>query len=292
MAKKINYASLYTLRADGRYQGSYTDATGRHYVYDRDPERLWHRLNDPKEEKPLLFKDIAEAWHDATYETIKEGTAASYTAHYKRALDRLGRRKAEEITTHDIQAHLAALKAQSLAASTIRKQKIVYSLIFQHAIADRIYGEKIRVNPAIYAQLPAGMPRAKKRQAPEDQIVKDIQAKATTAYFGMFPMFLICTGFRRGEALAIKWQDIDFKNRTISCSCSISFRCGSPKEAPTKTDSGVRTVPLIKPLERVLVTPEGAKPTDYVFPGEDPSKPMPKKLMTGSGCTTAKTWAM
>ena len=32
MAKKIDYASLYTLRKDGRYQGAYTDKTGRHYV--------------------------------------------------------------------------------------------------------------------------------------------------------------------------------------------------------------------------------------------------------------------
>ena len=27
--KKIDYASMYTLRKDGRYQGSYTDKTGR-----------------------------------------------------------------------------------------------------------------------------------------------------------------------------------------------------------------------------------------------------------------------
>ena len=67
MAKKINYAAMFSLRKDGRYQGSYTDETGRHFVYDRDPERLWHKLNDPKEEKPLLFRDIAIAWHDKTW---------------------------------------------------------------------------------------------------------------------------------------------------------------------------------------------------------------------------------
>ncbi len=277
MARKPNYASLYTLRADGRYQGSYTDATGRHYVYDRDPERLWHKLNDPKEEKPILFEDIAHAWHDAAYETMKDGTAACYTAHYNRALERLHGHRADAITAHDIQSHLLIMKAQGRAASTIRKQKIVYSLIFQYAISDRLYGETIKFNPAANAQLPPGMPRAKKRQAPEDQIVKDIQAHATTAYFGMFAMFLICTGFRRGEALAVKWQDVDFKNRTISCSASINFRTGAPKETTTKTVSGVRTVPLINPLERVLIMPESAKPGDYIFPGEDPSKPMPKK---------------
>ena len=46
MAKKIDYASLFTLRKDGRYQGCYTNETGRHYVYDCDPERLFYKLQE------------------------------------------------------------------------------------------------------------------------------------------------------------------------------------------------------------------------------------------------------
>ena len=41
MAKKMNYASMFTLRKDGRYMATYTDATGRHSVYDKDPEKLY-----------------------------------------------------------------------------------------------------------------------------------------------------------------------------------------------------------------------------------------------------------
>ena len=74
MAKKINYASMFTLRKDGRYQGSYTDSNGqRKYVYDRDPEKLWKKLNAPKEEKAILFREIAEAWQKDTWEKIRDG---------------------------------------------------------------------------------------------------------------------------------------------------------------------------------------------------------------------------
>lgn len=68
MAKKIDYAALYTLRKDGRYQGNYTDDKGRHYVYDRDPEKLWHKLYDKRPETPALFAqedDSREAEHIA-----------------------------------------------------------------------------------------------------------------------------------------------------------------------------------------------------------------------------------
>lgn len=274
--KKINYAALYTLRKDGRYQGSYTDATGRHYLYDRDPERLWHRLNAPKEEKPLLFREIAEAWQNDAWEKIRDGTIACYESHYNRAVDRFGDYVAEEIEPHDISTHLQILKAQGLAASTIKKQRVVYKQIFQYAIMDEVYGKTIRSNPAMFVKLPDGLPKAQKREAPEDDIVKKIRANAETAYFGIFAFFLICTGFRKGEALAVRWKDIDFKSGTIKCGESISYRSGTAKAAPPKTKSGYREVPLLPALEEVLERPEDAKDTDYVFFGDDPSKPMPK----------------
>lgn len=274
--KKIDYASMFTLRKDGRYQGSYTDETGRHYVYDKDPERLWHRLNAPKEEKPLLFREIANAWQNYAWEKIREGTVACYNAPYNRAVDRLGDRVAAEIEPHDILTHLQILKSQGLSASTIKKQRVIYKQIFQYAIMDELFGKTIRSNPAVYVKLPDGLPKAQQREAPEDDIVKIIRSSATTAYFGMFAFFLICTGFRKGEALAVQWKDINFDKGTISCGEAISYRSGTAKTAPPKTKSGYREVPLLPALSEVLERPQGASDTDYVFYGDDPSKPMPK----------------
>lgn len=120
------------------------------------------------------------------------------------------------------------------------------------------------------------MPKPKQREAPEDEIVKKIRMNADTAYFGMFAFFLICTGFRRGEALAVQWCDIDFDNGTISCEKSISHRTGTAKVASPKTDNGYRTVPLLPALTDKLERPDSAKDTDYVFFGSDPAKPMPQ----------------
>lgn len=40
--KTLDFASMFTLRKDGRYQGFYLDGNGQwKYVYDRDPERLY-----------------------------------------------------------------------------------------------------------------------------------------------------------------------------------------------------------------------------------------------------------
>lgn len=276
MKKRIDYASMFTLRKDGRYQGSYTDATGRHYVYDRDPERLWHRLNDPKAEQPILFREIALAWQNDAWKKIRDGTKSSYEAPLARAIDRFGDCEAADIEPHEIATHLQILKAEGLSASTIKTQKVVYKQIFQYAVTNKVYGKKIRSNPVLNVKMPDGMPKAKKREAPDDEIVKSIRENATSAYFGMFAFFLICTGFRRGEALSIQWKDINFSAGTISCSATISHRSGTAKVAPPKTAQGYRSVPILPALSEALSKPHDAKPTDYVFYGTDPQKPMPQ----------------
>ncbi len=276
MAKKINYAAMFTLRKDGRYQGSYTDETGRHFVYDRDPERLWHKLNDPKEEEPILFRDIAEAWQKDAWEKIRDGTKSCYDAPCQRAIDRFGDREAVDIEPHEISTHLQILKAQGLSASTIKKQKVVYKQIFQHAIMDKVFGKEIRHNPVLNVKLPDGLPKPKQREAPEDEIVKRIRQNADTAYFGMFAFFLICTGLRRGEALAVQWKDIDFSKGSIACDKAITHRTSTAKTVPLKTDNSYRAVPLLPALIDKLERPDDAKDSDYVFFGSDPSKPMPQ----------------
>ncbi len=279
MAKKIDYASLYTLRPDGRYQGYWRDEFGkRHIVCDKDPEKLHQRIAEREEakHKPYTFGEIAADWHYQVLEDMPDGTRASYEAHYNRAVSRFGELQIQDITAHAIDTHLKVLKAQGLSASTLNKQLVVYRSIFQWAIIHEKYGKQIQISPAVAVKLPKGLPKAKKREAPEDDVVRKIQENAAKAYFGLFPMFLLCTGMRRGEALAIRWCDIDQKGGTISVSHSVSLRGSRGVITAPKTESGIRTVPILPPLAPLLVRPQSEKLTDYVFHGENPALPMPK----------------
>lgn len=273
MKKKLDYGSLYTLRADGRYMASYTDADGkRKYVYDRDPERLWHRLNDPKEASPLTFFDIADAWHSAHWQRVSDGTIASYAAAYNRAVELYGDTPAAELMTSDINQHLIRLKERGLGLKTLKTQRTVYHLIYQHAIGDEKTGKLIRLNPADAAVLPSGVKRPVKRSAPPDEMIARIRAEANFAYWGLFCLFLIATGFRRGEALAVQWRDVDFAKKEISCSKSIVYRGAVICKEP-KTANGFRRVPILPDLMPLLKSTQAA-PDEYVFHGEDPKKPL------------------
>lgn len=274
MAKKVNYASLFTLRADGRYMGHYRDQDGtRHSVYDRDPERLYQKIQALEAPPPLTFREIAEAWRDYLWPKIRAGTQGCYTAAYNRAIERFGDREAVSIEAFEISNHLAWMAEQDYSTKTIQTQRVIYRSVYRHAIIDPVLGREIRTNPAADVPLPSGMKKAVKREAPEDDAVAKIRA-AAGEYWGLFPLFLMSTGFRRGEALAVQWRDVDFKKKQITCSKQISYAGGIAKVADTKTDAGVRVVPLLPDLRAALkaAKPKDAKLDNYVFHGEDPAK--------------------
>ena len=273
---KSKYAAQFTLRSDGRYMGFWHDDNGiRHAIYDKDPERLYNKIVAKEAPQPPTFAQIAEAWHDRHWDEIRGGTKSCYNAPYRRAVDEFGDRIASEIQPYEIETHLKRLAAQKYSAKTVKMQKTVYKLIYENAIIDRNFANFVKANPVLLVPIPKGLPKSTRREAPEDAVVRQIRSRAATAYFGLFALFLMSTGFRRGEALGIQWKDIDFKKKTISCSKSVSHRTGTATVGDTKTDAGVRVVPILPDLAQLLKRPNDAKDDDFIFYGEDPQKPMP-----------------
>lgn len=277
MANKSAYQKLYTLRSDGRYQGYWKDSEGkRHALCDRDPERLYNRLAEKEAPQPLTFSKIAGVWEAEVFDNLKPGTKACYKMPLRRAVEAFGERPAAELSAPEIYALLARMAAQAYSAKTVKMQLTVIRQIYKHALVNPAFGEALRYNPADAVTIPKNVKKAVQRSAPEDQVVALIRARAGTAYFGLFGLFLLSTGLRRGEALAVRWWDIDLKEKTIAVCGSVGFRSGRAEVGSTKTSAGVRLVPLLPDLERALRQLPAHKPEDFLFHGEDPALPLPE----------------
>lgn len=270
MAKKIKYADLFTLRKDGRYQGSYTDQTGRHYIYDRDPEKLYHKLQaiaTQDAEPALSFQQIAEEWERQHREEITTRTWTNYEPHYKDILSRHGNKTIQEVTAMEITAHLTAAKAKGYSATVVNTIRSLYRMIFDHAVANDL----AQFNPVISVRLPKGLKRGK-RIAPTDNQMQIIMQN-TDAPFGLFPFFLLCTGLRKSEALALTWDDINLKQGEISVTKSLDYAVGAnPKIKPPKTEAGYRTVPIIDVLRPKLLEASDRSTSPYIFPAESSTR--------------------
>lgn len=281
MARKINYAAMFTLRKDGRYTASYTDTTGRHYLYDKDPEKLYRKLQaatTPAEQRIPTFREIAEDWERQHREEITARTWHNYEPHYNDILARHGSKRMEEVTAQAIVNHLSSAKVKGYSATVVNSIRSLYRMIFDYAVAH----DYAQFNPVSSIRLPKGLKRGK-RVAPTDDQMKTI-VSATSEPFGLFPYFLLCTGMRKSEALALTWDDVDLKANEISVTKSLDYTNGAnPKVKPPKTDAGFRTVPIIDVLRPLLLDAKSASASQFVFPA-----PASNRAGPGGGLMTLR----
>ena len=101
-----------------------------------------------------------------------------------------------------------------------------------------------------------------------------------SSVYKTFFSFLYMTGCRKGEALALRWKNIDFANKTVRIEKSITRRFDKKKhpdalwlETPPKNIYSVRTIDLPKKLISLLQEhkqKENGKANDFVFCGSAP----------------------
>jgi len=69
---------------------------------------------------------------------------------------------------------------------------------------------------------------------------------------------------RRGELLALEWEDVDLKERRITINKSVYHKGNRPALKGTKTAASTGTVPLLDALAKKIKPGKG-----LVFPGND-----------------------
>ena len=79
----------------------------------------------------------------------------------------------------------------------------------------------------------------------------------------LFLALLMDTGLRRGEALGLRWEDIDREKGVIHIRRNVTYHTPTAHVGTPKTESGSRDVPLTEHLRRLLARDGGS---GYLFP--------------------------
>lgn len=266
--KKPNYAAMFTLRKDGLFMGYWheLDRSGkptgkRHAIYDRDPERLFQKIQTKESGAPpvLSFDAAAEAWFDRHSSRVGAKTAETYTAPLRRIRDRFSGEAAEEVSAAEVQAFLADLGKRGYSRRSVQMHRDILNMIFN----DAIVSGALRFNPCAAVSLPRNLP-VSRRELPSDVALEAVKAGAD-APFGLFALFCLYAGLRRGEVLALRWEDVNRDRRLISVSRAVEFVGNEAHLKAPKTAAGIRTVPLLDPLAAALP----ASGSGLIFPRED-----------------------
>jgi len=124
------------------------------------------------------------------------------------------------------------------SAATIRRVHGTLRSALNSAVKRRL----IAWSPAVHVELPSP-------DAPEaavwspDEVETFLKAHADHRLYALFHLIVVA-GLRRGEALGLRWVDVDLGQCMIRVRQQLLDAPGSPVFGPTKTRSGVRRVPL------------------------------------------------
>lgn len=248
-------------RQDGLLQRQVTINGKRKVFYGKSEREINRKIAEYREEKRRgrLFRVVAEEWEEQHFPTLEYNSLKGYRPALRRAVEEFGELPISTIKPKDIERYLLRFASKGYAQKTVRTQLLVLHLLLTHAVLE---GD-IEYNPAEPVKVPRGLPK-KPRDIPTLEELEAVKHNLD-APFGLLAFFLLYTGCRRGEALALTYRDIDRENKRIHISKSVYHDNNKAKIKQPKTAAGERDIVLLDILASKL--PKG-KPDALLFPNE------------------------
>lgn len=269
--RKYGEGSIYQ-RKDGRWVAKYKSVNMLKpcVVYAKSESEAKRKLRELKKDaaKGLVkstsrrFGDYADQWlytfklhsvEDSSFDKYE----SAYLTHIKPAF---GKMQLASIHSEQLQKLLVE-KSQTLSHTVVKIIYIILSEIFSYAHSE---GDLSR-NPMHNVKMPKKATFKPEREivALESDEVRAVERIAEMKNKNGRPcimqahalVFLVHTGLRCGEFLALKWSDIDFESRIVTVNKNLSMVYDRDKDGVrikhkkarikcTKTASGNRIVPL------------------------------------------------
>ncbi len=259
-------------RTDGRYQGYYTIDGKKHYVYGKSESEIKTKIEfflkhgAPKKKPAKKKADMKKAaptvsewltqWIDLyKAPNLKPSTMKSLQGSLKIVFQRLGDKDLTQITTEDLQVLLLGIqggRARDMCKGYLEQ---AFRKAFLRGIISKDPCQALEIK--------------KHRQEHRNALTRQQQAQFLAALDGITTkpllVFLLATGLRVGEALALTFADIDFHDKTVSVNKNVVFIEGKRiDQDTTKSAAGVRIVPI--PEEVMNLLPKRTDDQDLVFP--------------------------
>ncbi|WP_404293127.1 site-specific integrase [Cytobacillus kochii] len=203
----------------------------------------------------LLFEDIFKEWWDIHSKTIKPSTKYSKLSKFdKHILPRFGKLKIKEITKGYCQKVINEIADEINSVNDIRIQA---NLVFKYAVKM----DYILKNPMEYVTIPkkeetflaAKEERNYWTKNEVKEFLKLAKKHMSMQYFMMFYL-LIYTGMRKGELVALTWDDIDLKEQTININKTMFFEKGKEIVQTAKKYASNRAIDIDSHTTKLLTS--------------------------------------
>lgn len=259
-------------RPNGTFAFRWTDAYGqRHTVYAetladlrQKEENIDHDLRDhiKPEARSVTLNDMFDLWQRLK-RGLKDNTFQNYVYMYRQYVaPRFGRKRIASLVKSDVKHFYNTLvDERGLSIATVDIVHNVVHQVFDMAVEDSY----IRRNPADNAlkelKKELALYRGKRRSLTKaEQELFLTYLRHSEQYQHWYPVFavLIGTGLRVGEAVGLRWCDIDLEQGIIDVNHTLVYYrhavdgCYCNIHTP-KTVNGIRQVPMLSFVKKAFL---------------------------------------
>ena len=221
----------------------------------------------------MAFGDWMDFWYQQyAKQTLRPTTQSGYeNMIYNHIITDIGKIPLNKLTQNDLQQFYTRLKnggrkvrtelyGKGLSDRMVRGCHAMCRKALEKAVADGI----IRINPAIGCKLPPK--KAKEMQVLTREEMQRFMAQAKAD--GYFELFLLelCTGMRRGEIVALQWDDLNMQTGELHICRQATTVHGNIHICAPKTKSSIRTVILPPDIVKILAEYKKRINSRWMFP--------------------------
>jgi integrase len=203
----------------------------------------------PFSEKEWTVGEYLDYWmSDIQTGHIRETTQAAYSQVIKIYIKpTLGNIKLQKLTVHDVRAALNKLHEDGCLGATLQKYYQVLSTCLNCAMRE----ELVQKNVVMLAEKPKYTQKITAIWSAEQATYFLTSIKEHPQYIVF--LLLLTYGMRRGEALGLRFVDIDFDNNQIHLRQQIDRINGVIKARDLKTKNSRRVLPLLPNIRSALL---------------------------------------
>lgn len=187
--------------------------------------------------KDVRFKDVAEDYLYKNQKNLAASTYKRYSSIIEELKKTFGETPVQSIEPYFVEQYFKTLIKRGLAPTTIAKYRVVLNQVFEFAQELHV----IKTIPLVKSRLKGNSNTYTFQVWSTEEIDQFLSAIYDTPLY--MPVLLASqTGMRLGEVLALKWSEVDFKNRQLTVRYSLALD-GTLKT--TKTKHSRRTLKLM-----------------------------------------------
>lgn len=210
---------------------------------DKEPERLATRA-EAAWGPTTTINDAIEGWRQNGWADLSPNTVRGYQGVWDRHVRKsIGKRRIASLSPYDIEQFFRQLKESGAGKTTVR---LVRALLHRSCRLARKWSANLLPNPVSDADLPVWGPHEGPVhvRAPEPAEVRALlrAARAVDPRVGVLVRLVAATGMRRGEACALRWDDIDAAGGLVRIDEGVIGVNGAATTRSTKTFASVRRV--------------------------------------------------